>query len=183
MYLFTHERRRQREKQTPHGEPNAGPYPGTPGSHPGPRADAPPLIPQSPAFWVSEHSASPCPRRGASRGCAGVRALCCRRYRPCCHLRPHLPGPACPAAATTAANHPGHPSARSRQEATEPSQRVVTLCVRQGSRPSGSLPGMCTHFLSCDTVMPPAQPASLSQPLQNTLGDARSRGEAVCLHL
>ena len=37
------QRRRQREKQAPCREPNAGLDPGTPGSHPEPKADAQPL--------------------------------------------------------------------------------------------------------------------------------------------
>ena len=47
FYLFIHERHidRQREKQAPCREPNAGLNPKTPGSHPGPRADAQPLSP------------------------------------------------------------------------------------------------------------------------------------------
>ena len=36
-------RHRQREKQAPHREPDVGLDPGTPGSHPGPKADAEPL--------------------------------------------------------------------------------------------------------------------------------------------
>ena len=36
--LFIHERHRQREKQTPHREPDMGLDPGSPGSHPGPKA-------------------------------------------------------------------------------------------------------------------------------------------------
>ena len=48
-FLFIHERERvaethrQREKQAPHKEPNAGLDPGNPGSHPEPKADAQPL--------------------------------------------------------------------------------------------------------------------------------------------
>ena len=37
------ERQRQREKQAPCREPDAGLDPGTPGSRPGPKADAQPL--------------------------------------------------------------------------------------------------------------------------------------------
>ena len=42
FYLFIHERERhrQREKQAPYKEPNVGLDPGTPGSHPGPKAGA-----------------------------------------------------------------------------------------------------------------------------------------------
>ena len=49
FYLFIHERHRkkqrprQREKQTPHGEPNVGLDPGTRGSPSEPKADAQPL--------------------------------------------------------------------------------------------------------------------------------------------
>ena len=51
IYLLIHEtqrererqRQRQREKQAPRREPNVGLHPGTPGSHPGPRAGAIPL--------------------------------------------------------------------------------------------------------------------------------------------
>ena len=39
------QRHRQREKQAPCGEPDAGLNPGTPGSWPGPKADAEPLSP------------------------------------------------------------------------------------------------------------------------------------------
>ena len=48
-FLFVHERHterqrhRQREKRAPCRDPNAGLDPGTPGSHPGPKADAQPL--------------------------------------------------------------------------------------------------------------------------------------------
>ena len=37
------QRHRQREKQAPHREPNAGLYPRTPGSPPEPKADTQPL--------------------------------------------------------------------------------------------------------------------------------------------
>ena len=37
------QRHRQREKRTPCGEPDAGPDPRTPGTHPEPKADAQPL--------------------------------------------------------------------------------------------------------------------------------------------
>ena len=37
------QRHRQRETQAPHGEPNAGLDPRTPGSYPEPKADAQPL--------------------------------------------------------------------------------------------------------------------------------------------
>ena len=37
------QRRRQREKQAPPRESDSGPDPGTPGSHPEPKADAQPL--------------------------------------------------------------------------------------------------------------------------------------------
>ena len=37
------QRHRQKEKQAPRMEPNVGLYPGTPGSCPGPKADAQPL--------------------------------------------------------------------------------------------------------------------------------------------
>ena len=51
FYLFIHERQRereeqrhrQREKQGPRREPDTGLNPGTPGSHPGQKADAKPL--------------------------------------------------------------------------------------------------------------------------------------------
>ena len=43
MYLFIHERHRQREKQTPGGEPDAGLNPRTPGSCPELKADGQPL--------------------------------------------------------------------------------------------------------------------------------------------
>ena len=50
FYLFIHERKReaetparQREKQAPCREPDVGLHPGTPGSHPKPKADAQPL--------------------------------------------------------------------------------------------------------------------------------------------
>ena len=55
FYLFIHERHRERqrhrerEKQAPHWEPNVGLDPGSPGSCPGPKADAqllePPRLP------------------------------------------------------------------------------------------------------------------------------------------
>ena len=42
---------RQREKKAPCGEPDVGLYPRTPGSHPGPKADAKPLShPSVPTF-------------------------------------------------------------------------------------------------------------------------------------
>ena len=37
------QRHRQKEKQAPHKEPDTGLDPGTPGSHPVPKADAQPL--------------------------------------------------------------------------------------------------------------------------------------------
>ena len=49
FYLFIYEkhterqRHRQREKQAPFRKPNVGLNPGTPGSHPEPKADAQPL--------------------------------------------------------------------------------------------------------------------------------------------
>ena len=49
FYLFIHERHterqrfKQRKKQAPCREPDAGLYPRTPGSHPEPKADAQPL--------------------------------------------------------------------------------------------------------------------------------------------
>ena len=43
LYFFIHERQRQREKQAPCREPNAGFDPGTPGSRPGLKAGAKPL--------------------------------------------------------------------------------------------------------------------------------------------
>ena len=47
-------RQREREKQAPCREPNAGLDPGTPGSHPGPKAGAKPLShPGIPVFVVS----------------------------------------------------------------------------------------------------------------------------------
>ena len=58
FYIFIHgrhrerERPRQREKQAPCGEPEGGLDPGTPGSRPGPKADAPPLShPGAPEFY------------------------------------------------------------------------------------------------------------------------------------
>ena len=50
-FLFIHEKRREREaetqaerdKQAPYGEPDVALDPKTPGSHPGPKADAQPL--------------------------------------------------------------------------------------------------------------------------------------------
>ena len=45
LYLFIHERPRQREKQAPCREPDVGLHPGTPGSQPEPKADAPLLTP------------------------------------------------------------------------------------------------------------------------------------------
>ena len=48
MYLFIHERRRQREKQAPCGEPDEGLDPGTLGSRPELKADAQPLSPPGP---------------------------------------------------------------------------------------------------------------------------------------
>ena len=41
--LFIHDRQRDREKQAPCREPNAGLDPGTAGLHPGPKAGAKPL--------------------------------------------------------------------------------------------------------------------------------------------
>ena len=43
IYLFIHERHRQRNKQAPCREPEAGLDPGTPGSYPEPKAGAKPL--------------------------------------------------------------------------------------------------------------------------------------------
>ena len=43
FYLYIHERQRHRQKQAPCGEPNVGLDPVTPGSRPGPKADAQPL--------------------------------------------------------------------------------------------------------------------------------------------
>ena len=46
------QRHRQREKQAPHREPDEGLNPGTPGSHPGPKAGARPLShPGIPFIW------------------------------------------------------------------------------------------------------------------------------------
>ena len=46
------QRHRQREKQAPCGEPDVGLDPGTPGSRPELKADAPPLShPGVPQFW------------------------------------------------------------------------------------------------------------------------------------
>ena len=62
MYLFIHERHkergrdthRQREKQAPYREPDVGLDPRTPGSHPEPKADAqPPSHPGVPSEQVS----------------------------------------------------------------------------------------------------------------------------------
>ena len=53
------QRHRQREKQAPRREPNAGLDPGTPGSHPGPEADAPPLSPQGPLLLPFFHRLHP----------------------------------------------------------------------------------------------------------------------------
>ena len=51
------QRHRQREKQAPCREPDAGLDPGTPGSHPGLKADAQPLShPGAPRVYVILHS-------------------------------------------------------------------------------------------------------------------------------
>ena len=64
FYLFIHKRHRerQREKQTPHGEPDVGLDPKTPGSRPEPKADAQPLSrPGHPrCFLALIHNGSMC---------------------------------------------------------------------------------------------------------------------------
>ena len=59
IYLFMRDkqRHRQREKQAPCGEPDAGLDPRTPGSRPEPEADAPPLSPPGCSY------PAPSPRR------------------------------------------------------------------------------------------------------------------------
>ena len=55
IYLFMRgterQRPRQREKQAPCREPDAGLYPGTPESRPGLKAEAPPLSPPGVPWW------------------------------------------------------------------------------------------------------------------------------------
>ena len=57
LFIYSWERHRQREKQAPCREPNVGLDPRSPGSSPGPKADAQPLShPGVPVFILSFHS-------------------------------------------------------------------------------------------------------------------------------
>ena len=61
LYLFIHERHRQREKQAPCREPNAGLDPRTPGSRTEPKAGTPPLShPGVPDAGILEPYFTPC---------------------------------------------------------------------------------------------------------------------------
>ena len=66
FYLFMRPRERgghrPRDRQAPCGEPDRGLNPGTPGSRPGPKADAPPLSPQGSPWLRVLNGGSFCPR-------------------------------------------------------------------------------------------------------------------------
>ena len=74
MIDIERQRHRQREKQAPCQEPDVGLNPGTPGSHPGPKAGAEPLSPPGIPdtglyFRILRSQPEPKPRVGHSTDC------------------------------------------------------------------------------------------------------------------